>query len=220
MQGPPRSTLMVRLPMSAPEFDRDRDVDVLAQETVFQGYFRVDRYRLRHRLFGGGWSRPIQREVFERGHAAAVLPYDPQRDAVLLIEQFRIGPYAHGGSPWQLEIVAGIIHADETPADVARREALEEAGCRLGPRLLPVAAYYMSPGAVSEHLTLYCALTDLAGAGGIHGVLDEDEDIRVHVVAFQQAMDWLAAGRIQNSPAIIALQWLALNRSGLRSGAP
>lgn len=220
MQGPPDGCDGAPAPMSTPEFDRQRDVHVLAQETVFQGYFRVDRYQLRHRLFGGGWSRPFQRELFERGHAAAVLPYDPQRDVVMLIEQFRIGPYAHGGSPWQIEIVAGILHGDETAADVARREALEEAGCRLGPELLPVAAYYMSPGAVSEHLTLYCALTDLGGVGGIHGVADEDEDIRVHVVPFAQAVDWLAAGRIQNSPAIIALQWLALNRARLQANTP
>jgi ADP-ribose pyrophosphatase len=206
--------------MSPNEFDRQRDVELLHRETVFQGYFRVDRYRLRHRLFGGGWSRPLQRELFERGHAAAVLPYDPQRDSVLLIEQFRIGPYAHGGSPWQIEIVAGIIHDAETAADVARREALEEAGCSIGPELLPIAAYYMSPGAVSEHLTLYCAPTDLTGAGGIHGVADEDEDIRVHVIPFATALEWLAAGRIQNSPAIIALQWLALNRTRLQAGAP
>lgn len=206
--------------MSPDEFDRQRDVELLHRETVFQGYFRVDRYRLRHRLFGGGWSRPVQRELFERGHAAAVLPYDPQRDSVLLIEQFRIGPYAHGGSPWQIEIVAGIIHDAETAADVARREALEEAGCSIGPELLPIAAYYMSPGAVSEHLTLYCALTDLTGAGGIHGVADEDEDIRVHVLPIATALEWLAAGRIQNSPAIIALQWLALNRTRLQAGAP
>jgi ADP-ribose pyrophosphatase len=205
--------------MSPNEFDRQRDVELLHRETVFQGYFRVDRYRLRHRLFGGGWSRPLQRELFERGHAAAVLPYDPQRDSVLLIEQFRIGPYAHGGSPWQIEIVAGIIHDAETAADVARREALEEAGCSIGPELLPIAAYYMSPGAVSEHLTLFCAPTDLTGAGGIHGVADEDEDIRVHVLPFATALEWLAAGRIQNTPAIIALQWLALNRARLQASA-
>ncbi|MGK2942439.1 MAG: NUDIX domain-containing protein [Immundisolibacter sp.] len=201
-------------------FDRGRDIEVLARDTVYQGYFRIDRYRLRHRLFNGCWSRPIQREVFERGHAAAVLPYDPEHDSVLLIEQFRIGPYAHGGSPWQIEIVAGIIHDDELPAQVARREALEEAGCVLGPQLLRIADYYMSPGAVSEHLTLFCAVTDLTGAGGIHGVAEEDEDIRVHSVPLDQALDWLHNGRIQNSPAIIALQWLALNRQRLRAFQP
>lgn len=204
--------------MNSTPFDPQRDVEILARETVFQGYFRVDRYTLRHRLFRGGWSRPIQRVLFERGHAAAVLPYDPERDRVLLIEQFRIGPYAHGGAPWQIEIVAGILHEGESPAELARREALEEAGCVLTSELLPVAAYYMSPGAVSEHMTLFCALTDLADAGGIHGLDHEGEDIRVHVPTFDEAMAWLAAGRIQNSPAIIALQWLALNRPRLRAG--
>ena len=203
--------------MTSFPFDPRHDVVVTARETVFQGYFRVDRYTLRHRLFGGGWSRDFQRELFERGHAAAVLPYDPKRDSVLLIEQFRIGPYAHGGSPWQIEIVAGILHPDESPAELARREAREEAGCELSAELLPVAAYYMSPGAVSEHMTLFCALADLGAAGGIHGLDHEDEDIRVHVLDFDTAMDWLAAGRIQNSPAIIALQWLALHRPRLRA---
>ncbi|MFZ5491348.1 MAG: NUDIX domain-containing protein [Pseudomonadota bacterium] len=203
--------------MSSSPFDPHTDVMVTARETVFQGYFRVDRYRLRHRLFGGGWSREFQRELFERGHAAAVLPYDPTCDRVLLIEQFRIGPYAHGGAPWQIEIVAGILHEGESPAELARREAWEEAGCVLSSELLPIAAYYMSPGAVSEHMTLFCALADLRDAGGIHGLDHEDEDIRVHVPLFDEAMAWLAAGRIQNSPAIIALQWLAMNRSRLRA---
>lgn len=205
--------------MSPSAFDPHRDVEVLARETVFQGYFRVDRYTLRHRLFEGGWSRPFQRELFERGHAAAVLPYDVARDRVLLIEQFRIGPYAHGDAPWQIEIVAGILHDGESPADLARREAREEAGCDGLSQLLPICAYYMSPGAVSEHMTLFCGLADLDGAGGIHGLPHEDEDIRVHVLPFDEAMAWLAAGRIQNSPAIIALQWLALNRACLRAAA-
>ena len=203
--------------MTSSPFDPRHDVVVTARETVFQGYFRVDRYTLRHRLFGGGWSRDFKRELFERGHAAAVLPYDAGRDRVLLIEQFRIGPYAHGGAPWQIEIVAGILHPGESPADLARREAHEEAGCTLT-ELLPIVDYYMSPGAVSEHMTLFCALADLGQAGGVHGLDDEDEDIRVHVPSFDEAMHWLAAGRIQNSPAIIALQWLALNRSRLRAG--
>jgi ADP-ribose pyrophosphatase len=198
-------------------FDRRQDVEVLARDTVFQGYFRLDRYRLRHRLFSGRWSRPMQREVFERGHAAAVLPYDPEHDIVLLIEQFRIGPYTHGGSPWQIEIVAGIIHDDQTPEQVARREALEEADCELGPELVRIAGYYMSPGAVSEHLTLFCALTDLKDTGGIHGVAEEDEDIRVHLLPLDEALKWLHGGRIQNSPAIIALQWLVINRQRLRA---
>jgi ADP-ribose pyrophosphatase len=197
-------------------FDRDRDVALESRETAYQGYFRVDRYRLRHRRFDGTWSRTLTREVFERGHAAGVLPYDPERDVVVLIEQFRMGPYAHGGSPWQVEVIAGIIHAGETAEQVARREALEEAGCTLGV-CERIAGFYMSPGAVSEHLTLYCARADTTGVGGVHGLPEEDEDIRVRVLPLDQALAWADAGRIQNSPALIGLLWLARARRRLRT---
>lgn len=191
--------------------DRDNDVELQERETVYQGYFRMDRYRLRHRRHDGSWSRPLQREVLERGHAVAVLPYDAVRDRVVLIEQFRAGPYAHGGEPWQIEIVAGIIDAGETPEAVVRREAREEAGCVLGPELLRVASYYMSPGAVSEHMQVFVAATDSDGLGGVHGLDEEDEDIKVMVLPAGEAYEMVAAGRIANSPAIIALQWLQLN---------
>lgn len=196
--------------------NRDDDVHLLEHEVCYQGYFRLDRYRLRHRLFDGDWGPEICREVLERGHAAAVLPYDAERDEVVLIEQFRAGAYARGDQPWQLEIVAGIIGAGETPAEVARREALEEAGCTLGRRWEAVASYYMSPGAVTEYMDVYCADTTTSGLGGIHGLEAEGEDIRVHVLGYAAALEWLEAGRIHNSPAIIALQWLRLNRERLR----
>ena len=115
----------------------ENDVEILDKETAFQGYFRIDRYRLRHRLFAGGWSEAITREVFERGHVVGVLPYDPIEDRVVLIEQFRIGAYAAGFSPWLIEIVAGVIEAGEEPEEVARRETLEETGCSVT-ELMPV----------------------------------------------------------------------------------
>lgn len=194
------------------------DVELLEQDTVFQGYYRMDRYRLRHRKYDGQWSRPITREVLERGHAAAVLPYDPVHDRVILIEQFRTGAYAHGASPWQIEIVAGIIDEGETGAEVARREALEEAGCKLGDELLPVMNYYMSPGAVSEFMEIYCASCDSQGLGDetICGLDHEDEDIRVLAVPLQQAIMLMNTGGIRNSPAIIALQWLQLHHAKVR----
>ena len=105
-----------------------KTVELIERTTAFEGYFRIDRYELHHQLFAGGMSDPLTREVYERGHAAAVLPYDPQRDAVVLIEQFRIGAYAAGREPWLIEIVAGIVEAGETSSDVAQRELHEEAG--------------------------------------------------------------------------------------------
>ena len=187
-----------------------QDVQLIDCTTAFDGYFRIDRYRLRHRLHGGGMSREVVREVFERGHVAGVLPVDPDRDRVVLIEQFRIGPYVAGWDPWLLEGVAGIIDPGESPEAVCRREAQEEAGCTIS-ALVPIARYLSSPGAVSEVVNLYCGRTDSRGLGGVHGLEEEGEDIRVHVTPIDEALAMLNEGRIVNAKTIIALQWLALH---------
>ena len=191
------------------------DVNVLRQETVFQGYYRVDRYHLKHRRHDGGWTETMIREVFERGHAVAVLPYDPIRDEVVLIEQFRIGAYAAGVGPWLLEVVAGIIDAGETLEAVARRETREEAGLEVQ-ELKPIASFMLSQGAVSETVQLFCGRVDAANAGGIHGLDHEHEDIKVSTVRFAEIRPFLDQGRISNAVALIALQWLLLNRDSVR----
>jgi ADP-ribose pyrophosphatase len=193
----------------------NEDFQLIEKTTSFQGYFRIERYRFRHRLFAGGWSGEVTREVFERGHAVAVLPYDPERDSVLLIEQFRIGAIAGNMPAWQMEVIAGIIDEGESAEQVAHREAEEEAGCKLDD-LVPVATYLASPGGASETVKLYCARIDSRGLGGIHGLADEHEDIRVTVVPFEEARQMLENGLIANATALIALQWLALNRERLR----
>jgi ADP-ribose pyrophosphatase len=191
------------------------DVDIIDKTPVYDGYFRIDRYRLRHRLHEGGWSGEMTREVFERGHAAAMLPYDPVLDAVVLIEQFRIGAYAAGRDPWLVEVVAGIIEPGEGADAVVRREAMEEAGCPVLD-LVPICDYLVSPGGTSECITLFCGRVDAAKAGGIHGRAEEHEDIRVTVLPFAEAKARLEAGRIDNATALIALQWLVMNRDKLR----
>jgi len=191
-------------------------VDLIARETGFQGYFRVDRYRLRHRLFEGGWTPPFAREVFERGHAAAVLLYDPRRDQVVLIEQFRIGAYAAGWHPWLIEIVAGIIGPGEEAEGVVRREAMEEAGCRIG-RMERIADYLVSPGGTSETVAVFCGEVDASTAGGVHGLVDEHENIRVGVVSTDQAIAWLDDRLLTNGITVVALSWLARHRERLRS---
>jgi ADP-ribose pyrophosphatase len=191
------------------------NIQILEKTLRYKGFFEIVHYRFRHRLFAGGWSGEIQREVFERGHAAAVLPYDPAADAVVLIEQFRIGALVAGLEPWQIEIVAGIIEDGELPEDVARRESQEEAGVTIG-TLLPIYRYMVSPGGASESVQVYCGRVDSKGLGGIHGLPEENEDIRVEVHSFAAAVAALDAGRITNAVTIIALQWLALNRGRLR----
>ena len=191
------------------------DVEIIERRTLFQRFFRIDHYRLRHRLYAGGWTGEVHREVFERGHAVAVLPYDPAEDRVALVEQFRIGALAAGREPWLVEAVAGIIDAGEAPEDVARREAVEEAGVTLL-ALEKVQTILATPGGSSESCVLYCGRADLRGAGGIHGLPEEHEDIRVLVMPVAEALDMLAAGKIENATAVILLQWMALNRARLR----
>ncbi len=195
--------------------DEERKVDLIDKRTVFDGYFQIHRYRLKFSLHEGGMSNIVDREVFERGQVAAVLPVDPQRDRVVLIEQFRIGPYAAGWDPWLLEGVAGIIEDGESPEEVAIREAREEAGCEIT-ELVPMLHYLSSPGACTETVALFCGRVDASGAGGVHGLDEENEDIRVVVYGIEEALDMLRAGKIVNGKTIIALQWLALNYPQLK----
>ncbi len=153
--------------------------------------------------------------MFERGHATVVLPYDPARDAVVLIEQFRIGAYAAGIGPWLIEPVAGIVEAGETPEAVARREAIEEAGCELA-ELEPIATVMPSPGGCSEILHLFCGRVDSEGVGGIHGLEHEHEDIRAFVLPLDDALKRMAMSEYNNASTVITLQWLALNRRRLK----
>lgn len=193
----------------------EKELEILETIEAFKGYFRIIKYRLRHRLFAGGWSREITREVFERGHAAALLPYDPLLDTVVLIEQFRIGAHVAGWNPWLIEVVAGVIEKGETPEDVVRRETQEEAGCEVSD-LEHISTYLPSAGGTSETVSLFCGRVSAASAGGIHGCDDEDEDIRVTTMPFAKAFAMVESGEIANSAALISLQWLALNRDRLR----
>ncbi|HAS6898806.1 TPA: ADP-ribose diphosphatase [Vibrio parahaemolyticus] len=192
-----------------------RDVEIISKESVFEGFFKMVKYRFKHKLFAGGWSDVVEREMFERGHAAAMLPYDPKTDQVVIIEQIRIGALEHE-HPWQLEIVAGMIDRDESAEEVIRREAEEEAGITVG-RVASVTSYYPSSGGCSEKLDVFVGEVDASKAHGIHGLDYEDEDIRVHVLSREQAYQWVKDGIFENGASIIALQWLQLNHQELRS---
>jgi ADP-ribose pyrophosphatase len=201
--------------MATPRFSAD-DVQLIAKERAFQGYFAIDIYRFRHRTFAGGWTGEIRRELFERGHAVVVILYDPDRDEIALIEQFRIGPYAAGDNPWLIECVAGIVENGETPEQVAIRECQEEAGAAPSD-IFHVAKISVTPGGSSETVQLYCARIDATQIDGLHGLEHEGEDIRVFTVPVTEAYAMVKDGRINNSLAVIAVQWLMLEREDLKA---
>ncbi|NNG03881.1 MAG: NUDIX domain-containing protein [Inquilinus sp.] len=196
----------------------DADVDIQDTEICHRGFFRLDRLTLRHRRFDGGWTPPLTREVLLRGPAVAVLPYDPVRDEIVLIEQFRAGNYAAGRPGWMTEIVAGITDQGEAPEDVARREMREETGLAVGD-LEFVAEFLPSPGGSSEVVRLYCGRVDATSAGGIHGVDGESEDIRVLTMSTNDALAWLDSGQVDNAVTLIGLLWLGRHRDRLRLDA-
>ncbi|MFU8789051.1 MAG: NUDIX domain-containing protein [Methylobacter sp.] len=188
---------------------------VLSKDIVYQGFFRVEKYRLKHTLFGGGWSAEITRELFMRGSCVAVLLYDPDADKVVLIEQFRTGAILNPDKAWLVEIVAGAIEEGESAEEVAYRESLEEAGCSIE-QLMLINEFYTTPGGSSERISLFCGKVDSSEVGGIHGLDHEDEDILVCAVDFDQAYRMLEQGEIESAIPIIAIQWLALNRQKLK----
>lgn len=194
----------------------EQDVQILEREVCYQGFYRLEKLSLRHRLFSGAMGPVISRELFVRHNAVCVLPYDPQTDTLVLLEQFRIGALDNRAHPWLLEIVAGLIDEGEQPEQTAAREAQEEVGLEFT-QLIPIMQYYPSPGGSDERVHLYLGLCSTEGVDGrVMGVAAESEDIRARVVSFAQAMHMLETGQIDNAPSIITLQWLAMNKASLQ----
>jgi ADP-ribose pyrophosphatase len=189
--------------------------ELVRHEVAFQGYFKVGRYFFRHSLHKGGMSGVISREVFERGQAGAVLLYDPARDEVVLIRQFRAGSYVAGHHPWTWEAVAGIIEEKESAEQMIRREAVEEANLAVS-ALLPIQNVMLTPGACSESCQIFLGRTDTSKAGGVFGLADEHEDILVKVLPFAEACAMVERNEIDNAVGVIALLWLALHRDEVR----
>ena len=200
-----------------PEFNRT-DVEIIRREELYKRFFRVEKIFLRHKLFNGGWGKEIGRDLFIRGEAVAVLLYDPQFDLIGMVEQFRIGALNESAGPWCYEAVAGMLENGESPEDVARRELVEEAN--LTPYAMEyICNYLSSPGGSDEKLHLFCGICDLSSAGGVFGLAEEGEDIRVHAFTATEVFAELLNGRFNNAAAIICLQWLQMNRERLQREA-
>ncbi|MFD2167960.1 NUDIX domain-containing protein [Thalassotalea euphylliae] len=194
-----------------------QDVDLINKETRYQGFFKIDEYSLRHRCFNGDMSRVLSREIFERGDAVCLIPYDPVRNSMVVVEQFRSGALRAGGNPWLIEFIAGMFGKSESPTEVAVREAKEEADLTIEEHTLEhVISYLSSPGGTSEQLHLYVCPIDASSVGGVYGLEEEGEDIKVHELPLDDALSMVNDGTINNGMTIIGIQWLALNHHKLQ----
>lgn len=191
-----------------PEFS-SQDLVIIQSDVIYQGHMKLLKYQLKYRLFAGGWSPVVIRELFQARHAVGVLLFDPLRDEIVLIEEFRLGTLTQK-SPWILELVAGIIEPNENIKDVALRESQEEAGCEVID-LIPIYEYWTSPGISTGKFSLFCGRVDASKAGGIFGLSHEHEDIRAHVFPKEYVYHALKTGEINNAATIIAVQWLQLH---------
>lgn len=220
-----RAGSAVRAAPSAPTTQRAgrdvaRDVEVVQARRPYSNYFVLEEHDLKFRRFDGEMSEPVNRAGFIGGDAVTVLPYDPLRDEVLLVEQFRIGPYMRGDrNPWMLEPIAGRVDHGESVESTARREAVEEAGLELG-ALHYVSGHYPSPGAVSEYVYAFVGIADLSDKHGhLGGLATEHEDIRSHVVSFERLMELVTTDEAGVGPLVVSAYWLALHRDRLRASA-
>lgn len=192
------------------------DVKIVSETWVYRGFLSVKHYQLMHKLFSGGWGPELTREIIVRRDAAGLLPYDPKLDKVVMIEQFRTGALGDPHTPWMMEIVAGLEEPGETAETLVIREAREEAGLEVLD-LMPISHYWTSPGGSNERMSLFCGKIDASNAGGIHGLAEEGEDIRVHVMDADEAFARVRENKINNAMSIMALMWLELNRERVRS---
>ena len=194
-----------------------KDIEILKNETIYQGFFKLNKVQFKHKLFAGGWSGTVTRELLIKGAASAMVAYDPVLDNVVLVEQVRIGAYDPTSiqSPWLLELIAGMVEEGETPESVALRESEEEAGAKIS-HMQHCLSVWDSPGGVLERIHVFVGKVDSTTVGGLHGLVEENEDIRVHVVSRETAYQWLCEGKIDNGIAVIGLQWLELKYRKLK----
>ncbi|AAX87453.1 ADP-ribose pyrophosphatase [Haemophilus influenzae 86-028NP] len=207
-----------RKQMSEIQHFSQQDIEILGEQTLYEGFFTLKRIQFKHKLFAGGQSGVVTRELLIKGAASAVIAYDPKEDSVILVEQVRIGAAYHpesNRSPWLLELIAGMVEKGEKPEEVALRESEEEAGIQVK-NLTHCLSVWDSPGGIVERIHLFAGEVDSTQAKGIHGLAEENEDIKVHVVKREQAYQWMCEGKIDNGIAVIGLQWLQLNYAQLQ----
>ncbi len=194
---------------------KHEDLKIISKDIVYDGWFKMFSYKLKHRLANGQWSDEFTREFVGRPEAAGIIPYDPILDKVVLIYQFRPGIIQGETPPWKWEVPAGIVDREESFKDLAIREAYEESGMEVTD-IFPISKFWSSPGGSNERVTAFCGIVNAENAGGVWGEKNEQEDIQVKAFSFSEAFLGIEEGWINDALSIITLQWLAINRDKIR----
>lgn len=189
---------------------------IVNKERVFDGFFKMDELTIEHDTHDGG-SMTVKRLIFERGHAVAILGYDPARDEVLLVNEMRPGLLAAGDYPFNDSLPAGMIDKGEDEITAAKREMREETGMELKDARLIHAGAYVSSGGTSERLALVFGTIDMAKAGGVHGHASEGEDIKTVVLTSDEFIQRAESGALKDMKSLVCAFWLAKNRDSIRS---
>ena len=151
---------------------------IINKKNLYKGFFEMNELSFIHKRYNGTWSNEIKREIFTGSQVASLLPYDPIKKEIILIQQFRTGAISKYKGSYLYEIVAGIIDKNETPEKTAARECYEETGCKVK-KIIPIQSYFLSPGSSESYYHLYLGEVESFNGTRIQGLEKEDEDILV-----------------------------------------
>ena len=185
---------------------------IIDKKNLYSGFFSLNKYEFIHEKHDGNWSGKIEREIFSGAHVSTLLPYDPEKKEIILIEQFRAGVLSRFDDSYLYEIVAGIIDDGETPEDTARRECFEETGCEVN-KIIPIQSYFPAPGSSESYYHLYLGEVNSFDGERIMGLESENENILVKSYKIDQVRKLLKDKKIINGLTLIALQWFFLEYS-------
>ena len=183
---------------------------IINKKNIYSGFFKMNKYTLKYKKYDNSWTGEIERELFGGAQVAAVLPYDPVKKEIVLIQQFRPGTISKNSENYLDEIVAGIIDPGEDASTAARRECLEETGCEIK-KLIPIQGYFPAPGSSESFYNLFLGEIHSFDGERIMGLETENEDILVKSYKLNEVRDKLNKGEITNGLTLIALQWFFLN---------
>ncbi len=182
---------------------------IINKKNLYSGFFSLNKYEFTHEKHGGNWTDKVEREIFSGAHVSTLLPYDPLKKEIILLQQFRAGVLSRYDDDYLYEIVAGIIDKDEKPEDAARRECFEETGCEVK-KILPIQNYFPAPGSSESYYHLYLGEINSFDGERIMGLESENENILVRSFKIEQVRKMLKDKQILNGLTLIALQWFFL----------